>query len=105
MNLIKLEQVSYGLDYETIPEKGYIYINPNLITYVEKIHRRLSDKNETYVYVVRMNGGREIHISEECFNRIVGREMELPEGPEIYSSKERPKKPEINPGHPIIQMF
>jgi len=105
MNLIKLEQVNYGFDYETIPEKGDIYINPNLITYVEKRHKRLSDTNEAYVYVVRMNGGCDIHISEECFNRIIGGEMELPEGPEIYSAEERPKKPGINPGHPIKQMF
>ena len=105
MNLIQIEQVNYGHNYEVVPEKGETYINPDYILYVEKRYKSLGEEKGVYIYIVSMKGGCDFHVSEECFNRIVGREMDIPEGPEIYSATDRPKKPEINPGHPIKQMF
>ena len=105
MNLIKIEQVNYGHNYEVVPEKGETYINPNYILYVEKRYKRLGEEKGVYIYIVSMKGGCDFHVSEECFNRIVGKEIELPEGPEVSPNKEKPKKPENSPNLRLNKFF
>ena len=103
--MIKLELVDY--DYRLIPTplKDETYINEAFLLGVSKNAMELAKDVYEFTYTVHLTDNRNFDISEECFNRIVGREMDIPEGPEIYSAKERPKKPKINPGHPIKQMF
>lgn len=105
MNLIKLELVGYDYKSKPVPSKSEVYINEAFLLAVSKNAIKLTDNEYGFCYEAHFTDNRNFHISEECFNRIVGREKELPEGPEIYSGKERPKRPEINPGHPIKQLF
>lgn len=103
--MIKLELVNYNYGSGLVPMKWEAYINEAFLLGVSKSSKKLADDKYEFCYEAYLANGRDFYISEECFNRIVGREKELPEGPEIYSAKERPKKPEINPGHPIKQLF
>ena len=105
MNLIKLELVGYDNKSKPVPMKSEVYINEAFLLGVSKNAKKLADNKYEFCYEAHLTDNRDFDISEECFNRIVGREMDIPEGPEIYSGKERPKRPEINPGHPIKQMF
>lgn len=105
MNLIKLELVDYDYRLKPIPLKGETYINEAFLLGVSKNAIELAKDAYEFTYTVHLVGHKDVSISEECFNRIIGREMDIPEGPEIYSAKERPKRPEINPGHPIKQLF
>ena len=105
MNLIKLELVDYDYRLKPIPLKDETYINEAFLLGVSKNAIELAKDAYEFTYTVHLVGHKDVSISEECFNRIVGQEMDIPEGPEIYSGKERPKKPEINPGHPIKQLF
>lgn len=105
MNLIKIEEIDYGFDYETTPSKGESYINPEFITCVEKRHKRLGEGKDAYVHIIHMSKGYDFHVSKECYERITGQFARggCPVKPVIEG--ERPKKPEVNPGQPIKQMF
>lgn len=105
MRLIKIEEIAYEFNYRTTPHKGESYINPEFISCVEKRHKRLGENKDAYAYIIHMSDGCEFHISKECYELITG---QLPRGEcpvEPVIDGERPKKPDVNPGHPIKQMF
>lgn len=105
MNLIKLELVGYDYKSKPVPMKSEVYLNEAFLLGVSKNAKKLADNEYGFCYEAHFTDNRNFYITEECFNRIVGRDMDMPEGPEIYSAEERPKKPEVNPGHPIKQLF
>lgn len=105
MDLIKLELVSYNHGLKPVPMKSEVYINEAFLIGVSKNAKKLADDKYEFCYEAHLSGNRDFDISEECFNRIVGGEMEIPEGPEIYSTEDRPKRPDINIGHPIKPLF
>ena len=95
MKLIKLEQVDYGYDCSVTPTKDDIYINEEYLMYLEKRAKNTNVHASGFVYIVHLKGGCEIHISEECFNRILrsydtsGEIVKFPPLPEA-----KPTKPE-----------
>ena len=99
MELIRIEQVDYDYNYETTSLKGEVYINLEFVSFVEKRCKETAEGKERYVYVVRLNGGREFLVSEACYNLIVGKE--LPPLPDYKPMGKLPEKPKINIGHPI----
>lgn len=105
MNLIKLELVDYDYRLKPIPMKDETYINEAFLLGVSKNAMELAKDVYEFTYTIHLAGHEDVSISEECFNRIIGRETDLPEGPEIYSGKERPKKPENSPNLRLNKFF
>lgn len=93
MELIRIEEVNYDWDNNITPTKGEMYINKEHLLYVEKRAKNTSDENAGFIYVTRLTGGYEIHITEECYNSILRyngvweKGMGLPPVPEIEPTK------------------
>lgn len=104
MSLIKIERMYYSQKGEYLPVEGEFYINPDEI---RSVSMESSIVNKGIHYEVTLKGGKIYFISEACFKNI----LRLNNGtatlgsPDEIVKAERPKKPEINPGHPIKQMF
>lgn len=99
MELIKIDEVDYDYNYDIIPSKGEVYINLDFISVIEKRYKKTAKEKGRYIYAVQLKTGREILISEACYNRIVGKR--LPSAPQPKPIGERPARPKLNIGEPF----
>ena len=98
MEMIRLELVKLDESHEPEPDENEVYVNEAFLCMVSKDVKNTSAVHKRIHYVAYLADGQSFFITEECYNSIIGKIIELPPVPDVVSRCARPERPEINIG-------
>ena len=96
MKLIKLELAEFNERCEPVSAGSETYVREDCLFRVCKEIKKTSEIHRRVFYVAYLTDGQSFNITEKCYNGIIGKEKEIPEGLEIKPTVDRSGRSKYN---------